>query len=79
MTGRIGVRCRARRTALFASALLVTVPLAGVESSVTAGASPGAVTTYSAPSISGPVGIVTGPDGALWFTENYGEKIGRIQ
>jgi virginiamycin B lyase len=27
---------------------------------------------------SGPHGIVTGPDGALWFTENGGNKIGRI-
>ena len=26
----------------------------------------------------GPFAIVTGPDSALWFTENYGNKIGRI-
>jgi len=26
----------------------------------------------------GPGGIALGPDGALWFTENYGNKIGRI-
>src|SRR6267378_4059380 len=25
-----------------------------------------------------PVGITTGPDGALWFTEPYLDKIGRI-
>src|SRR5438552_1008427 len=25
-----------------------------------------------------PLSIVTGPDGALWFTENPGAKIGRI-
>ena len=27
---------------------------------------------------SGPFGIVTGPDSALWFTENYADKIGRV-
>jgi streptogramin lyase len=25
-----------------------------------------------------PLGITPGPDGALWFTENEGNKIGRI-
>src|SRR5258708_36482099 len=25
-----------------------------------------------------PYSITAGPDGALWFTENYGRKIGRI-
>src|SRR5450755_3771290 len=25
-----------------------------------------------------PLGIVTGPDGALWFTENEANRIGRI-
>jgi len=28
---------------------------------------------------SGPCGITAGPDGALWFTEELGNKIGRIQ
>src|ERR1035438_5806098 len=27
---------------------------------------------------SGPSGIAAGPDGALWFTEIYGNRIGRI-
>src|SRR5215472_3695260 len=27
---------------------------------------------------SGPAGITSGPDGNLWFTENYSNKIGRI-
>jgi virginiamycin B lyase len=27
---------------------------------------------------SSPTGIATGPDGALWFTENTANKIGRI-
>ena len=25
-----------------------------------------------------PVGIAAGPDGTLWFTEQWGNKIGRI-
>jgi streptogramin lyase len=27
---------------------------------------------------SGPEGIALGPDGAIWFTENTGNKIGRL-
>ena len=30
------------------------------------------------PAPGGPAGIVTGPDGALWFTEETGNKIGRM-
>lgn len=39
----------------------------------------GTVTEYSIPTpISEPVGIANGPDGNLWFTESYGNKIGKI-
>ena len=38
----------------------------------------GAVSNYTDPSIDGPAGITTGPDGALWFTNNFGGSIGRI-
>jgi hypothetical protein len=39
----------------------------------------GAFTSYSIPTQSSNVsGIVAGPDGALWFTERYGNRIGRI-
>jgi streptogramin lyase len=39
----------------------------------------GTVTEYPIPTASGgPWGIVAGPDGNLWFTENYGNRIGRI-
>jgi virginiamycin B lyase len=39
----------------------------------------GSITEYSLPnSSSGPSGITTGPDGALWFTESGTDKIGRI-
>ena len=36
------------------------------------------ITEYPVPVNSGPYGIVTGPDGALWFTEYFGNTIGRI-
>ena len=37
------------------------------------------MTEYPVPTPdSGPYGIVAGPDGALWFSEFYGNKIGRI-
>ena len=36
--------------------------------------SPSTLPTFSA----GPASIVTGPDGALWFTENAADQIGRI-
>ena len=39
----------------------------------------GGVTEYSVPTVSAePEGITSGPDGALWFTEFGGGKIGRI-
>jgi virginiamycin B lyase len=33
---------------------------------------------YALPKGSGPQTIVSGPDGALWFTETSGDEIGRI-
>ena len=36
------------------------------------------ITNYTDPSISGPVGIAVGPDGALWFTNYNNDSIGRI-
>src|SRR5438046_9286631 len=37
------------------------------------------VTEYSLPTANAfPANIVVGPDGALWFTEMFGDKIGRI-
>jgi virginiamycin B lyase len=39
----------------------------------------GTVTEFDIPtSASAPAGIVSGPDGNLWFTENLGNKIGRL-
>ena len=36
------------------------------------------VTNYYDPSIDAPAGIAVGPDGALWFTNYFGNSIGRI-
>ena len=39
----------------------------------------GAFTEYPIPTAgSNPIGITAGPDGALWFTEGGGNKIGRV-
>ncbi|HUI05210.1 MAG TPA: hypothetical protein VLZ77_16850 [Acidimicrobiales bacterium] len=38
----------------------------------------GALTTYAGPGVSLPAGITTGPDGALWFTNDGDDTIGRI-
>jgi hypothetical protein len=40
---------------------------------------PNTITEFPIPTgNSGPAGIAAGPDGSLWFTEYYGNKIGRI-
>ena len=36
------------------------------------------VTEYPLPAAGLPEGITTGPDGALWFTESNGNRIGRL-
>ena len=38
----------------------------------------GVISEFALPAGSAPAGIVTGPDGNLWFTETSGNKIGRI-
>ena len=39
----------------------------------------GSVTDFAVPTDgSGPHSITTGPDGALWFTEYYGSRVGRL-
>ena len=36
------------------------------------------VTNYTGTGIDGPWGIAAGPDGAMWFTNYFGDSIGRI-
>src|SRR5437762_11139869 len=58
------------------SSAAVIVALAALASAATA--SP-AITEYPLPSPSSvPFGITMGSDGALWFTENQSDRIGRI-
>jgi|ERR1035438_2646361 streptogramin lyase len=52
--------------------LLLSLPAISLAQQIAIGA-------YALPTVaSGPRGIAAGPDGALWFTEAYGNKIGRI-
>jgi streptogramin lyase len=67
--GRLRMRPRLTLTGcLLAAALLVP----GVAAAAT-------ITEFRTPTpASAPLGITSGPDGALWFTEGLGNKIGRI-
>ena len=38
----------------------------------------GQITSYELPEGAFPTDIVSGPDGALWFTEAHGDRIGRV-
>src|ERR1700683_4897618 len=60
----------------FSSILIVAATLA---TSTLALAQAPTFTEYPIPTASsGPIAIATGPDGALWFTEFYTNKIGRV-
>ena len=60
---------------LAAAVLTLALPVIGAKE---AGADGGVVSTYADPSISNPVSIVAGPDGALWFVNRGNNSIGRI-
>ena len=63
------------------SALVVMVaagPLTGIVATVNARPAGAAVTQYADPSIADPTSITPGPDGALWFTNNANDSIGRV-
>src|ERR1700761_3487619 len=71
---------RARRRVGFLvgvmSALLVSATL--IAGTARAASAPGTITNFTDPSMEVPTGIVTGPDGALWFTNAEASSIGRI-
>ena len=68
---------RSHLTALL-TALIACVGLLSL-STAPAWAAAGIITEFSIPPAeSDPVGITAGPDGNVWFTENRGDKIGRI-
>jgi streptogramin lyase len=58
--------------------LAAGVLVVGWVGGVPAGAAAPVVTTYTNPSISGPQGITTGSDGAVWFTNEDSDSIGRV-
>ncbi len=71
------VRAGRRAVALAGCASLLVAVMAVPAGAATGGGS--TVTEFAIPSASSnPFGIVAGPDGALWFTEFGGNKIGRI-
>ena len=61
---------------------LLTALIAGVGllslSTAPAWAAAGTITEFPLPQHGVPNGITTGPDGNVWFTEAFGNKIGRI-
>jgi virginiamycin B lyase len=68
---RPGSRMRLLAVALTLTALLLAMSPAS--------AAPGDISEYAIPTLgSSPQGIAAGPDGALWFTERNGNRIGRI-
>jgi hypothetical protein len=71
-----------RKCLLITAALVAALAVSAVSgTAVTARAASATadptITNYTSPSISAPIGITSGPDGALWFT-NSNSTIGRI-
>jgi virginiamycin B lyase len=59
--------------------LLAAIVLSAAAVAAAAPAAAQTITEFPTPRVdSGPIGITAGPDGALWFTENGGNEIGRI-
>jgi RHS repeat-associated protein len=71
-------RPRRRSRLLLASIILGLIPSTIVLAPIQAKASGGVVTNFTDASIDFPVGIATGSDGALWFTNYSNNSIGRI-
>src|SRR6266436_4348119 len=66
------------RLVVLGTALIACIYLLSL-SSLPALATGGSITTFPIPtSGSGPEGITSGPDGNVWFTEDAGNRIGRI-
>jgi streptogramin lyase len=71
--------CRLAPLLATRSFLAAVVALAVAGTCSAASADVGTISEYPIPTAnSTPRGITTGPDGRLWFTENMGNKIGRI-
>src|SRR5262245_25955185 len=59
-------------------ALVGAVPVLPLGVGVRPAAASGPITVYSGVGISSPAGIAAGPDGAMWFTNEGNNSIGRI-
>ncbi len=58
--------------------VLLAVPLTGVATTLTTRVAGAAVTQYGDSSISNPTSVITGADGALWFTNSGNDSVGRV-
>jgi virginiamycin B lyase len=74
----VGAVSVARNSELCLPSTKVVVPPTTTTSSTTTTTAPGVVTSYTGPGVAGPYDIATGPDNALWFTNYFGDSIGRI-
>ena len=74
MQGVKGTRTGLRLIAIAGAVALATV----LPAAAGAGVPVGTITTFTDPSMSLPYGIAGGSDGALWFTNDVGNTIGRI-
>src|SRR5476649_1218071 len=74
------VSLRSRRVWTVVIAVLMAVPFTGLEVSLTARAAGAAPTigNYRGIYVADPAEIAVGSDGALWFTNNASDSIGRI-
>jgi virginiamycin B lyase len=68
-----------RRPALLAAALLAAIVAVGASGALVVPKLDSVVTTKLPTPSAGPLGIVSGPDGNLWFTEGQGEAIGTLK
>jgi virginiamycin B lyase len=68
----------ARRSVALASALAGAVPLSGLIVATNPSIAGASISIVSDASIFDPERIVSGPDGALWFTDRINDSVGRI-
>jgi virginiamycin B lyase len=70
---------KGRALAALAAALVAGISPAVVSApAVSAGSQAGVFTNYQGTGIAGPLGLTTGPDGSVWFTNSNNNSIGRI-
>src|SRR5579863_409399 len=79
MTLRVAHRRWRGNLARFGAVMLVAVFVPAIlPSSLASAGGAGVFTSFTNPTIDVPFGITSGPDGALWFTNDGNNSIGRI-